>query len=376
MSELVLIDEPETSELEIQVNAVVSPPLVQPSAQCNRHKGVMITPLQQMVSSCSGALFTSVLVTPLDVVKIRLQAQKKPSAFMRGKCFLYCNGLMDHMCTCLNGGGNFSPAYQWYKKPLPVHFTGTADAFVKIVKYEGVASLWSGLPPTLVMALPATVVYFTCYEQLKAAMQYSDSCPQDWWKPMASGGTARVWAATVISPIELVRTKMQSEQLTYRAVAQSVSNTIRTQGLLSMWKGLGPTLLRDVPFSALYWLCYESMKAEVLRLRGSPELSFMESFTAGATAGTLAAVVTLPFDVIKTHRQVELGEQVLSGVKKSSSSTWVLIKKLYMREGFRAVFAGLVPRIIKVAPACAIMISTYEYCKTFFYNHNRLLELS
>ena len=39
-------------------------------------------------------------VTPLDVVKIRMQSQKS-----NRKCFLYCNGLMDHMCYCSNGNG-------------------------------------------------------------------------------------------------------------------------------------------------------------------------------------------------------------------------------------------------------------------------------
>lgn len=38
------------------------------------------------------------------MVKIRLQAQQKE--FMRSKCFLYCNGLMDHVCFCLNGQTN------------------------------------------------------------------------------------------------------------------------------------------------------------------------------------------------------------------------------------------------------------------------------
>lgn len=77
-----------------------------------------ITPVQQMVSSCTGALATSLFgrcgltlttskvilvlvlttVTPLDVVKIRLQSQQKE--FMKNKCYLYCNGLMEHICYC------------------------------------------------------------------------------------------------------------------------------------------------------------------------------------------------------------------------------------------------------------------------------------
>lgn len=37
-------------------------------------------------------------MTPLDVIKTRLQAQQK--AMLSNKCFLYCNGLMEHLCPC------------------------------------------------------------------------------------------------------------------------------------------------------------------------------------------------------------------------------------------------------------------------------------
>uniref|UniRef100_A0A0G2JDU9 Mitochondrial glutathione transporter SLC25A39 n=2 Tax=Mus TaxID=862507 RepID=A0A0G2JDU9_MOUSE len=39
---------------------------------------IPVTPLQQMIASCTGAVLTSLMVTPLDVVKIRLQAQNNP----------------------------------------------------------------------------------------------------------------------------------------------------------------------------------------------------------------------------------------------------------------------------------------------------------
>ena len=106
-------------------------------------------------------------VTPFDVVKVRLQMQKR-SKIQQPKCFIYCNGLMDHVCkvhgvmcpnhpmstaacadaACTNGAATASAAVrEWYARPG--HFNGTADAFVKIARNEGVASLWSGLPPTL-----------------------------------------------------------------------------------------------------------------------------------------------------------------------------------------------------------------------------------
>ena len=59
-----------------------------------------ITAYQQMASSCIGATLVSLFMTPLDVVKIRLQAQDR---FMSKKCFLYNNGIMDHLHTRTNG---------------------------------------------------------------------------------------------------------------------------------------------------------------------------------------------------------------------------------------------------------------------------------
>jgi len=53
---------------------------------------------QQICSSVTGALITSLFMTPLDVVKTRLQVQDK--MLLSNKCYLYCNGLMDHLCPC------------------------------------------------------------------------------------------------------------------------------------------------------------------------------------------------------------------------------------------------------------------------------------
>ncbi|XP_032647474.1 mitochondrial glutathione transporter SLC25A39 isoform X3 [Chelonoidis abingdonii] len=327
-----------------------------------------ITPLQQMLASGTGALFTSLFVTPLDVVKIRLQAQRTP--FSKGKCFVYCNGLMDHLYVCQNG----SSCTAWYK--APTRFTGTLDAFVKITRYEGIRSLWSGLPPTLVMAVPATVIYFTTYDQLRDYLRCRMS-RQGAHIPLVAGALARLGAVTVISPLELIRTKMQSRPLSYRELRICIQSSVAQDGWLSLWRGWGPTVLRDVPFSALYWFNYELVKEWLCRQSRLDEATFMVSFTAGAISGTVAAVLTLPFDVVKTQRQIELGDmETLQVAASKSSSTWLLLRRIRAEFGTRGLFAGFLPRVIKVAPACAIMISTYEFGKSFFQKLNQERQLS
>lgn len=46
------------------------------------------------------------------------------------------------------------------------------------------------------------------------------------------------------------------------------------------------------------------------------------------------------------------------------------LSTIYRLNGLQGIFSGLGPRLFKVAPACAIMISTFEYSKAFFYNYN------
>ncbi|XP_075443565.1 mitochondrial glutathione transporter SLC25A40 [Ascaphus truei] len=321
------------------------------------HGSNYITPGQQIIASSAGALLTSLLVTPLDVVKIRLQAQSKP--FSKGKCFFYCNGLMDHLCLCINGNGK-----AWYK--APGRFRGTTDAFVQIIRIEGVRSLWSGLPPTLVMAVPATAIYFTCYDQLRDILMHrmGDNAAS---ASLLAGATARLGSATLISPLELIRTKMQYRALSYK----ELSSLVAKDGWLSLWRGWGPTVLRDVPFSAMYWYNYELGRKWLCQRSNTLKPTFTISFIAGAVSGAIASIATLPFDVVKTRRQIEVGElDMLNNAPKRSTSTWKVMNTIMAESGFRGLFAGLIPRLIKVAPACAIMISTYEYGKSFFRTLN------
>lgn len=119
------------------------------------------------------------------------------------------------------------------------------------------------------------------------------------WVSMSSGALARIWAVTLVSPLELIRTKMQSQKMALSQVRDVLRLTVKSQGVLGLWRGYSATLLRDVPFSAIYWPCYELLRPQ--------RYNFFETFLAGAFAGSVASAVTLPMDVVKTRLQVILG---------------------------------------------------------------------
>ena len=115
--------------------------------------------------------------------------------------------------------------------------------------------------------------------------------------PLLAGSLARTAVATAFSPIELLRTRLQSLPSTASssAVVASIRDVVRSQGFLSLWRGLPATLWRDVPFSGLYWLSYEVMSRT---LTGSgfgesavePEKggrAFAVAFVSGAVSGSV-----------------------------------------------------------------------------------------
>lgn len=204
------------------------------------------------------------------------------------------------------------------------------------------------------MAVPANVIYFVGYDTLRTSLP---SAIPPTLAPLLSGMFARTFAVAAISPIELFRTRLQAYHPTenrssFRSVLNGISSLVRQQGLRSLWRGLELTLWRDVPFSGIYWTGYEYLRHklrdnEVFR-RGGEVGFFEEAFTAGCLSGTFAAFVTQPFDVSKTRRQVYTsGNEV--------SSTLRLMGTIAKEEGMRGLWKGGLPRMLKVAPACAIM---------------------
>ena len=112
----------------------------------------------------------------------------------------------------------------------------------------------------------------------------------------------------------------------------------------------------------IYWFNYEKLKTLMLDFKKVDRLDSISTFICGASAGSLSAAITCPFDVVKTHRQIQIGEKVSANAQKTST----VMRQIYRTKGLRGLFAGLTPRVTKVALSCAIMITTFEYFKKVF----------
>ncbi|KAG8457299.1 hypothetical protein KFE25_012038 [Diacronema lutheri] len=372
------------------------------------------TAAQKAMSACAGAVVTSLTVTPLDVVKTRQQLWEAPAFDVSaaedalgacaadGSCALKRSGggggsarlpsslALYPRCThyeVFHGGlcETLRPKGRDFWRPPPpaaaAYQLNTAEMFIAIARHEGLPALWQGLGPALTMSLPSTVLYMTVYDELRSRLQRSDDRALAAWAPLISGIASRSFAAAAVSPIELIRTQMQSGQ--WESGVGLVGGLRRTRalhGVGGLYRGLVPTLLRDIPFSGLYWTLYEASRARAADvLHWSP---FAASFAAGAGSGMVAACVTTPCDVVKTRMQMALYAGAAAGgsgpVEHAARGGLVsahgappvsalgTLLAIVRDDGMLALCSGMVSRMAKVAPACAIMISSYEMGKRFF----------
>lgn len=228
----------------------------------------------------------------------------------------------------------------------------------KLLKYEGPLSLWRGLTPSLLMQVPASGFYYTTYDLLKQKLLKRSSIHQGYHLNAIAGLTARCLAVTLTVPMEFIRTSIQASSSPSIGIIKVVKTAIRHRGIKSLWTGLGPTLLRDAPFSAIYWALFEYFRNSFSKIIISPPVLH---FASGALAGSIAAAVTTPIDVVKTRMQASMGKRNIKYLTTLSS-----IKFILKEEGFKGFLKGLGPRISKVAPSCAIMITSYEMFKELF----------
>lgn len=365
-------------------------------------------------------------VTPLDVVRVRLQSQSQAPKSPLAQAASFTNlppnigvtaccrevfwvNNTSPICIATNTSSTatlatLNPSVSSVSSPTAdcvvdetrrKTFTSTLDGLRKIARHEGSTSLWRGLSPTLVMAIPANVIYLTGYDSLRSnpGSPIHNYVP-DAYAPLLAGSLARVAAASVISPVEMFRTRMQAATSgsgtgVFAETLSGLRSMVKSQGYTSLWRGLTLTMWRDVPFSGIYWWGYETVRNKLTDMRDPPHSrtrprsksrssenhtsTFTDSFAAGAVSGGIASVVTTPFDVGKTRQQLLQHEPRMDSVVRGKSSPAAIIPEeqamprflyhIWKEEGIAGLFRGWVPRMLKVAPACAIMISSYEVGK-------------
>lgn len=238
-----------------------------------------------------------------------------------------------------------------------------------IVKQDGLAGFFRGLPPTLVGIIPSRSAYFYAYNHVKKILnpRLPEGSPGN---ALVAGFCAGIAGNTLTNPIWMVRTRMQlmvdsnAGQRMYNGYTDAIKTIFKEEGIGGFYKGITASYWGCTE-GAMQFLIYEQIKSRLLDkenkkrvsngLAPTSQLSKATYFWAAAASKFVAAVATYPHEVARTR----LREQAKSGVFKYSGM-WQTLGLMAQEEGAKSLYSGMGVHLMKVVPNSATMFLCYE----------------
>ena len=325
-----------------------------------------------LLAGAGAGFIATALLHPLDLIKTRLQVQDAA----RGA-----------------SGGRRLPVYR-----------GLFDAACSIVSLEGWLGLYQGMGPNIFGNMASWGLYMHFYARCKDALA-----------PQLEGSALYLGAATaagtvvtlLVHPIFTVKTRLQlqfrdaaAEAATataagargqalpgtlmpaamrnnYRGSFDTVARMVREEGALSLYRGIGPSLLL-VSHSALQFVSYENFKLLLARRQrsrrqdegggtgtgtgsggdGTTQLGSHELLAAGTCSKVIATLGTYPYQVVRSCMQQS---PVVGYDRVQVEGTLATAARMWRSEGARGFYRGILPHILRSTPQSSITLLAYEY---------------
>jgi solute carrier family 25 phosphate transporter 23/24/25/41 len=235
------------------------------------------------------------------------------------------------------------------------------EAIKLIWKQGGVRGFFRGNGLNIVKVAPESAIKFYAYELFKNAIGENmgeDKADIGTTVRLFAGGMAGAVAQASIYPLDLVKTRLQ----TYTSQAGVAVPRLGTltkdilvhEGPRAFYKGLFPSLLGIIPYAGIDLAAYETLK-DLSRtyILQDAEPGPLVQLGCGTISGALGATCVYPLQVVRTRMQAERARTSMSGVFRRTIS----------EEGYRALYKGLLPNLLKVVPAASITYMVYEAMK-------------
>lgn len=186
-----------------------------------QHGSITSSMLTVFTAGCAGGLVSSVLSSPMELIKTRLQIHGKGSQVTSEK--------MGVLSCCRH-----------------------------IYETEGLKGMSRGLVATLWRDVPATGAFFVVYE---CCLRFLSGATPSGVAIVFAGGTAGTitWALTY--PMDVIKSRIQADGTNgisrYRGVTDCIIKSIQEDGFRVLARGLGTCLLIAFPAEAVLLLTYE-----------------------------------------------------------------------------------------------------------------------
>jgi len=284
----------------------------------------------QMLLSGLAASWGEFCTIPFDTAKVRLQIQDKSAT-----------------------GGT--------------RYTGLINCLSTIVKEEGFRAPWKGVIAGIqrqMMFAPIRIGLYQPVRDLYVGKDVQGNPPMH--LKIAAGLTTSAIGITVASPADVVKVRLQAEgrlppnvPRRYTGVLNAYSTIIKQEGVLGLWTGYGPNLMRNCVVNATELVAYDQTK-QVLLSDLKMKDDAITHILSGLSAGLCATLLGSPVDVVKTRVMNAKKDSAGAPAFKGPVDCAV---KLMRTEGPLAFYKGFIPNFSRIGSWNIVAWTTLEFLK-------------
>jgi solute carrier family 25 (mitochondrial phosphate transporter), member 3 len=245
----------------------------------------------------------------------------------------------------------------------PGKYKSMVDGLRRIPAEEGAAMLLKGAGPTAVGYFLQGAFKFGFNEFFKRKFMESAG-PQNavtYRVPIWLGASAcaEVIADMFLCPLEATRIRLVAQPTYGRGLVDAFAKMLRTEGFMTFYKGLGPLLFKQVPYTMAKFSVFEATSEAVYKAlpykkeEMSNGAKLTVSLSSGVVAGVAAAIISQPADTLLSK----------IAQAKSNMSMMQSIAHFSKTLGPSGLFLGMGARAVMVGTITAGQFFIYDYCK-------------
>lgn len=310
---------------------VVSPrrPILVASALSDRrNRADASTQIIQFGAGAIAGLINTLILSPLDVVKTRLQVQ---------------------------GSSSFAAT----------KYRGLFHALQSMLREEGFRSYYRGLSASLWAFVPNWAIYWYTYETFKRTYTPTGQKSTPYVHVLSAVSAGGITAVTT-APFWTLKSRLQVDMTSalssrkYRSIPHGFRRIISEEGVSGLYKGLVPTLL-GLGHVAIQFPLYEHIKSTLSG--GRPEnTNAWHVLAASSMSKVVASAAFYPHEVVRTRIQVDTSA-ARYGLEKLRMTN--VVRDILKRDGFKGLYRGFCANLVRTVPACMLTFTSYELVKRF-----------
>ena len=232
-----------------------------------------------------------------------------------------------------------------------------------LLRESGPKGFFRGLSPALLRQSTYGSLRYGLYTPVKEVLTDRLRIQEGLALRVLSGSLAGCLSSVLANPCDLIKVRMQTAGQP-SGLARAFVDIVQKEGVLSLWKGVGPTAGRATVLAAVELSSYDTIRRLLVQSERVPS-GFPLHLSTALLTGFLATFASSPFDVVKSRVMGQPIDPITGKGLYYRGMTHCFVKTV-QTDGFSSLWRGFVPNYCRVGPRVAIVFVVMEQLRELF----------